>query len=228
MQQLRSQPVSTRGPLFESSEHCTLTALLAKRRALHAAGCPTGRADDYISGSKTTFRDCCAALGSVLLRSSLLRSLLLGSSRRRRDFARTCHLYLPDFQTLVLGCIEVEFLHVNTRVKAFDEIYKVYRLLHRSDFNISMKKSFEFLKMKILFSTFRIFQNCPQHSWPCLSLILMNFYRNLAELLPHLSENTRIYRNLQKLCQILRTIFRSNFQNFRNSQKCVFQIWISH
>ena len=33
------------------------------------------------------------------------------------------------------------FLQVNTRWKALDEIYKIYMLLHRSDLNISEKKS---------------------------------------------------------------------------------------
>ena len=34
-------------------------------------------------------------------------------------------------------------LQVDTRVKAFDEIYKIYRLLHRSDLKILVKKSSE-------------------------------------------------------------------------------------
>lgn len=40
-----------------------------------------------------------------------------------------------NFRRLVLGCIAVEFckLIVNTRSKAFDEIYKIYVLLHSSD-----------------------------------------------------------------------------------------------
>ena len=39
----------------------------------------------------------------------------------------------PNFERLVLGCIETNFC-----VKALDEI-KIYMLLHRSDLNISAK-----------------------------------------------------------------------------------------
>ena len=55
-----------------------------------------------------------------------------------------------NFDRLVLGCIEPDVCKQmsNTRVKALDEIYKIYRLLHRSDLKISEKKSSEinFLK----------------------------------------------------------------------------------
>ena len=56
--------------------------------------------------------------------------------------------FLANFERLVLGCIEAE---VNTRVKALDEIYKIYTyaslgeknkiytLLHRSAFKKSAK-----------------------------------------------------------------------------------------
>ena len=40
----------------------------------------------------------------------------------------------PNFERLVLGCIDADFA---TRWKALDEIYKIYMRLHRSDLNIS-------------------------------------------------------------------------------------------
>ena len=45
----------------------------------------------------------------------------------------------PNFEGLVLGCIDAGFCKyiLDTRWKAFDEIYKIYMLLHRSDLNIS-------------------------------------------------------------------------------------------
>ena len=49
----------------------------------------------------------------------------------------------PNFERLVLGCIDADFLQVNTCWKALDEIYNIYILLHRSNFNISEKMAFK-------------------------------------------------------------------------------------
>ena len=46
----------------------------------------------------------------------------------------------PNFERTVLGCISKPIFASTTRVKALDEIYKICRLLHRSDLNISAKK----------------------------------------------------------------------------------------
>ena len=62
----------------------------------------------------------------------------------------------PNFERLVLGCIDADFLQVNTRWKALDEIYKIYIyaslgeknriiLLHCSDLKISAKKKSKLL-----------------------------------------------------------------------------------
>ena len=48
---------------------------------------------------------------------------------------------------LVLGCIEADFckkIIQNIRLKALDEIYKMYMLLQRSDLNISANFRREF------------------------------------------------------------------------------------
>ena len=37
---------------------------------------------------------------------------------------------LANFERPAGGCIEADFLHINTRLKALDEIYKIYKLLH--------------------------------------------------------------------------------------------------
>ena len=37
----------------------------------------------------------------------------------------------------VVGSIDADFLQANTRLKALEEIYKIYILLHRSDLKIS-------------------------------------------------------------------------------------------
>ena len=64
---------------------------------------------------------------------------------------------------LVLGCIDADFLQVNMRWKALDEIYKIYMLLHRSDLNISenfRKKISQFVaKFKFKFCKNSLFLN---------------------------------------------------------------------
>ena len=46
--------------------------------------------------------------------------------------------HIQSFERLVLGGIEADFCEeiVNTRWKSLDEIYKIYILLHRSDFKM--------------------------------------------------------------------------------------------
>ena len=71
---------------------------------------------------------------------------------RKREFGTECFYdgsnsfsnfwqILTNFERLVLGCVEADLCKqiqlLNTRVKALDEIYKIYMLLHRSDLNIS-------------------------------------------------------------------------------------------
>ena len=58
---------------------------------------------------------------------------------------------LPAYRLLKLWKVRSRlsrsrFLQVNTRVKALDEIYKIYRRLHRSDLQISAKQSSEFFQ----------------------------------------------------------------------------------
>ena len=59
----------------------------------------------------------------------------------------------PNFERLVLGCIETNFFKqiVNTRWKGLDEIYKIYMLLHRSDLNIpeNFRQTFSQFSAKI-------------------------------------------------------------------------------
>ena len=70
-----------------------------------------------------------------------------------------------------------QILQVNIRWKALDEIYKIYMLLHRSDFNIS----------EIFIKLFRIFWQNLQNFviFEFFSLIfaqiLMNFFRNFDD-----------------------------------------------
>ena len=57
---------------------------------------------------------------------------------------------LANFERIVLGCIEAEFYKqiLNTRLKALDEIYKIYKFfLHRSAFKISA----EFRQISLFF-----------------------------------------------------------------------------
>ena len=106
------------------------------------------------------------------------------------------------------------FLKVNTRVKARDEIYKIYRLSYRTDLKISAKKSSEYFQNEYAFFKISRFPVLfPRKFCNFYVPILMTFCRNFATLLRKC--NFVIYSNLQKLCQILRTISR-NFRNFRN------------
>ena len=73
-----------------------------------------------------------------------------------------------------------QFLQVNIRWKALDEIYKIYMLLHRSDLNISEKirQSFshflaKFCKNSLFLNSFSV----------VFAQILMKFYRNFADTL---------------------------------------------
>ena len=71
-----------------------------------------------------------------------------------------------------------QILQENIRWKALDEIYKIYMLLHRSDLNISKKKSSTFFAFfgKILqkFVIFEFFSLI-------FAQILMKFCRNFAD-----------------------------------------------
>ena len=73
-----------------------------------------------------------------------------------------------------------QILQVNIRWKALDEIYKIYMLLHRSDFNISVnyRQTFShflafFLQKIVIFEFFSLIS----------AQILMKFYRNFADIL---------------------------------------------
>ena len=52
-------------------------------------------------------------------------------------------MIFADFERPLLGCIEADFCK-QIRLKALDEIYKIYRLSYRTDLEISAKKSSEF------------------------------------------------------------------------------------
>ena len=71
-------------------------------------------------------------------------------------------------------------------MKALDEIYKIYMLLHRSDFNIS--------EIVIFFIFRQILQKCV--IFESFSVIfaqtLMNFYRTFSDILETV-ENFRIF-----------------------------------
>ena len=71
-----------------------------------------------------------------------------------------------------------QFLQENIRWKAFDEIYKIYMLLHRSDLNISEKirQIFSHFLAKNL-QKFVIFQFVSL----IFAQILMKFCRNFAD-----------------------------------------------
>ena len=83
-----------------------------------------------------------------------------------------------------------QILQVNIRWKALDEIYKIYMLLHRSDFNISENFRQTFSHFLGNFAKIRYF--C------ILSLIfahnLMKICRNFADILENVG-NFEIFRN---------------------------------
>ena len=80
-----------------------------------------------------------------------------------------------------------QILQENIRWKALDEIYKIYMLLHRSDLNISEKIRQTFRIFRQNFAKFVIFEFFSLIS----AQILMNFFRNLADIL----ENVENFRN---------------------------------
>ena len=75
-------------------------------------------------------------------------------------------------------------LQVDTRVKAFDEIYKIYRLLHRTNLNISANTSSEIFQNEYLYSFFTISRFLELfHSKLCyfyIRLIHLIFCRNYS------------------------------------------------
>ena len=81
-----------------------------------------------------------------------------------------------------------QILQENIRWKALDEIYKIYMLLHRSDLNISEKKS------SFFFRIFRqILQNLPIKFFENFSLnfaqSLMKFCRNFANIFENVEKS---------------------------------------
>ena len=66
-------------------------------------------------------------------------TVILALSFFNSHFSKNCNSEKnwQIFRRLVRGCIEPR--SVNSRWKALDEIYKIYMLLHRSDFKISVK-----------------------------------------------------------------------------------------
>ena len=78
-----------------------------------------------------------------------------------------------------------QFLQVNIRWKALDEIYKIYMLLHRSDLNISENFRQIFSHFLAKFANFRYFLML----FTDFAQILMKFCRNFADNL----ENVEIF-----------------------------------
>ena len=84
---------------------------------------------------------------------------------------------------------ESRFLQWTTRVKALDDMYKIYRLLHRSDLKVPEKKSAKFFKMDVNFSKFPVFQSfCRNFATP---LRKCNIISKFAENLPNLAQHFR-------------------------------------
>ena len=54
----------------------------------------------------------------------------------------------PNFGGLVLGCIDADFLQVNTHFAPFVEIYKISIPLHRSDLENSVKNRHQFCEIE--------------------------------------------------------------------------------
>ena len=54
----------------------------------------------------------------------------------------------PNFERLVLRCIEADFLRPNTHFAAFFEIYKISIPLHRSDLENSVKNRHQFCEIE--------------------------------------------------------------------------------
>ena len=81
------------------------------------------------------------------------------------------------------------FLQVNIRWKALDEIYKVYMLLHRSDFNFSENvRQFFFAFFGKILQNFVIFEFFSL----IFAQILMKFYMEVRDEI--LSEFRRYFR----------------------------------
>ena len=78
-----------------------------------------------------------------------------------------------------------QILQENIRWKAFDEIYKIYMLLHRSDLNISEKFRQKFRIFWQILQKFVIFEFFSL----IFAQILMKFCRNFADNL----ENVEIF-----------------------------------
>ena len=75
--------------------------------------------------------------------------------------------------------------YYSTRVKALDEIYKIYRLLHRSDLQMSAKKPSDFFKIDIHCLKLESSRNFPPANVAISTLNLDDcfIYRNFATLL---------------------------------------------
>ena len=99
----------------------------------------------------------------------------------------------PNFERLVLGCIDADFLQVNTRWKALDDIYKIYILLHRSDLQISAKHRQHFFANKKWISDFVIF--CVE-----ICIFWATFWWKFVRILRQIPEKSDVYRFFNRIC----------------------------
>ena len=79
-------------------------------------------------------------------------------------------------------------------MKALDEIYKIYRLLHRSNLQISTKKSSDFFKMNVHFSNCRVFQNASPTNVAIFTL-------NLDEMLSEFRDTSQKIKKYIQICK---------------------------
>ena len=79
-------------------------------------------------------------------------------------------------------------------MEALDEIYKICRLLYRSDLNMSAKKSSVIFKMNI--SIFRVFQNFFEATFAFFTLNLDNILSEFRDTSQNMHKYHLIYPTL--------------------------------
>jgi len=131
----------------------------------------------------------------------------------------------PNFERLFLGCIEADFW-VKTRVKALYEIYKIYRLLHRSGFKSSFF-FFPFFRLHWSFACKKKNSSISSGSFAflqfysqCFTLLFANVIQNspmLSSFDENLSEFLQFFREISKYPRL------SNFLRSRNEICWIFQ-----
>ena len=97
-------------------------------------------------------------------------------------------------------------------MKALEEIYKIYRLFHRSDLKISAKSS-EFFKMDIEVSQFRVFHSFSPTN---VAIFTLNFDAMLSEFRDTVRKckYIEICRNCAKYCAQFLQLSKTNFRNY--------------